>query len=646
MDLSIIIVNYNVKHFLNQCLISVQNALIGINAEIIVVDNNSVDGSVKLVQEKFKNVVLIANEKNTGFAVANNQAIKIASGKYILLLNPDTIVQEDTFSKCLAFMEENENAGALGVKMFDGNGIFLPESKRGLPTPLVAFFKIFGLSTLFPKSKLFGQYHLGYLSKDENHEVDVLSGAFMLLRKHTIDKVGLLDEAFFMYGEDIDLSYRITLAGYKNYYYSKTNIIHYKGESTKKSSINYVFVFYRAMIIFAEKHFSKKNVKTFSSLINIAIYFRASIAIFQRLFSKWNLALVDFIFFTGFIYGLSIIYQEITEINFPLEKIKYLIPIYGLIWTISNQNFGNHSPPFKFKKLVKANLIGLFFLLSCYALLPKSFQFSRVIILSSSAVVLLLSFITRYTYQILNLGLFRNYQTDKSKIAVVGSIEEIKRIEILFKKSQRDTDKTYKINPLKNSKDKINFNGNITQLNDFINVNKIDEVIFCSQDISTQDIIYSMANVRTKKNIDFKIVPEKSQFIIGSQSIYSDDNYFFTELNHINSLENIRKKRIFDIYSSILIFFFSPLLMIFIKKKLFDLKEIFQVLIGNKTWIGYHKSNMSSNLPKIKPCVFSVLNDNQKNNEEIINKLNIIYAKDYSMFLDLNLLLKKIFKSY
>ena len=155
-----------------------------------------------------------------------------------------------------------------------------------------------------------------------------------------------------------------------------------------------------------------------------------------------------------------------------------------------------------------------------------------------------------------------------------------------------------------------------------------------------------MANVRTKKNIDFKIVPEKSQFIIGSQSIYSDDNYFFTELNHINSLENIRKKRIFDIYSSILIFFFSPLLMIFIRKKIFNIKEIFQVLIGNKTWIGYHESNVSSNLPKIKPCVFSVLNDNQKNNEEIINKVNIIYAKDYSMFLDLNLLLKKIFKSY
>jgi GT2 family glycosyltransferase len=212
----------------------VQNALHGINAEIIVVDNNSVDGSVSLVKEKFENVKLIANNENTGFAVANNQAIKISKGNYVLLLNPDTIVQEDTFVKCLEFMNQTPIAGALGVKMFDGNGVFLPESKRGLPTPMVAFFKIFGLSTIFPKSKIFGQYHLGYLSKNENHQVDVLSGAFMLLRKEALDKVGLLDEAFFMYGEDIDLSYRITLGGYKNYYFSKTNIIHYKGESTKK----------------------------------------------------------------------------------------------------------------------------------------------------------------------------------------------------------------------------------------------------------------------------------------------------------------------------------------------------------------------------------------------------------------------------
>lgn len=259
MKLSVVIVNYNVKYFLEQCLHSVEKSIEGIDSEVFVVDNNSVDGSVEMVAEKFPWVKLIANTENTGFSVANNQAIKVSKGEYILLLNPDTLVELDTFAKSVEFMDQHPDAGGLGIKMVDGNGRFLPESKRGLPTPTVAFYKIFGLSSLFPKSKTFGKYHLGYLDNEKTHVVDVLSGAYMMLRRETLDKTGLLDETFFMYGEDIDLSYRITKAGYNNYYYPEARIIHYKGESTKKSSINYVFVFYKAMVIFAKKHFSQKT---------------------------------------------------------------------------------------------------------------------------------------------------------------------------------------------------------------------------------------------------------------------------------------------------------------------------------------------------------------------------------------------------
>jgi len=286
MKLSIVIVNYNVEYFLEQCLNSVFSALEGIDGEVFVVDNNSVDASVEMVKTKFPAVKIIENKDNVGFSVANNQALKISSGEYSLLLNPDTVVEEDTFSSIIEFMDNHPDAGGLGVKMIDGKGKFLPESKRGLPTPSVAFYKIFGLNTLFPRSKKFGKYHLGHLDKDEVHEIDILSGAFMLMRKKVLDKIGLLDEDFFMYGEDIDLSYRIIKAGYKNYYFPKTTIIHYKGESTKKSSVNYVFVFYNAMIIFAKKHFSQKNAKLFSFLINIAIYFRASLAIGSRILKK------------------------------------------------------------------------------------------------------------------------------------------------------------------------------------------------------------------------------------------------------------------------------------------------------------------------------------------------------------------------
>ena len=277
MKLSIIIVNYNVKHFLEQSLYSVFNASKGIDTEVFVVDNNSVDGSARMIRDKFPDVKLIENKENTGFSKANNQAIKLSTGEYILLLNPDTVVEDTTFSKIIQFMDNHPEAGGLGVKMVNGAGRFLPESKRSIPTPLVAFYKIFGLSTLFSSSKIFGKYHVGYLDKDKIHEIEILSGAFMFLRKTALDKVGMLDESFFMYGEDIDLSYRLLKGGYKNFYFPETRIIHYKGASTRKRSVNYVLLFYRAMILFAQKHFSKNNALAFSILINLAIYIRASL---------------------------------------------------------------------------------------------------------------------------------------------------------------------------------------------------------------------------------------------------------------------------------------------------------------------------------------------------------------------------------
>ena len=286
VQVSICIVNYNVKYFLEKCIHSVLKASKNLKIEIIVVDNNSVDGSLSLIKEKFPSVKLIANTNNKGFAAANNQAIKIASGKYILLLNPDTVLQEDTLEKSFIFMEANKNAGALGIKMFNGDGDFLPESKRGLPKPSVAFYKLFGLAKLFPQSKKFGQYHLTYLDKNKNHEVDVLSGAYMMLRKETLDKVGLLDESYFMYGEDIDLSFRIKLAGFKNYYFAESSIIHYKGKSTKYDVQN-IITFYKTMAIFATKHFTSNNSRVFLILIHCAIMLRAGAALIARFFKRF-----------------------------------------------------------------------------------------------------------------------------------------------------------------------------------------------------------------------------------------------------------------------------------------------------------------------------------------------------------------------
>ncbi|HRS19151.1 MAG TPA: glycosyltransferase family 2 protein, partial [Bacteroidales bacterium] len=301
MKLSIVIVNYNVKYILEQCLHSVFAAIQNIEAEVFVVDNNSVDGSCTMITEKFPWVHLIENKENVGFSKANNQAIRISKGEYILLLNPDTVVEEDTFTKTIAFMDEHPQGGGLGVAMIDGKGKFLPESKRGLPTLSVSFYKMFGFHKVFPHSKRFNYYYLGHLSNNEVHEIEILSGAFMLMRKSVLDKVGLLDEEYFMYGEDIDLSYRIIKAGYKNYYYPHTTIIHYKGESTKKASFKYVMVFYKAMEIFARKQLHMKKYSLYSLFIHIAIWARALIALVSRIIKKVLFPTIDtFVIYAGF----------------------------------------------------------------------------------------------------------------------------------------------------------------------------------------------------------------------------------------------------------------------------------------------------------------------------------------------------------
>lgn len=255
MKLSIIIVNYNVKHYLEQCLLSVEKALIGVCGEVFVVDNSSTDGSVAYLRDRFPWVRYMENKDNVGFSRANNQAIREARGEYVLLLNPDTFLSESTLRECIDFMDSRPDAGMCGVSMLRADGTFAPESRRGVPTPFVAFCKMSGLGTLFPKSRIFGRYYMQYLNRYAINQIEIVSGAFMFIRKEALNKVGLLDETFFMYGEDIDLSYRVLMAGYKNYYIPSL-ILHYKGESTKKDSIRYVNAFHKAMIIFFKKHFT------------------------------------------------------------------------------------------------------------------------------------------------------------------------------------------------------------------------------------------------------------------------------------------------------------------------------------------------------------------------------------------------------
>jgi GT2 family glycosyltransferase len=284
MELSVIIVSFNVKDFLRQCLTSVKKASEDIDCEIFVVDNNSSDGSSDMVKNEFPDVKLIINSNNSGYSAANNQAIIQSHGRFVLLLNPDTHVEDDTFSRCITFMNNHPDSGAVGVRMVDGEGRFLPESKRALPTLQTAFFKTFGLSFLFPKSHFFNRYYLSHLDSFETSKTEIISGAFMFIRRESLNKTGLLDEDFFMYGEDIDLSYRLLQAGYNNYYFPEIRIVHFKGKSTARDNFSDILHFYRAMRIYVRKRSEEEKSIPWYFLVIPAIYLREGLSLVNRFF--------------------------------------------------------------------------------------------------------------------------------------------------------------------------------------------------------------------------------------------------------------------------------------------------------------------------------------------------------------------------
>lgn len=296
LKLSVIIVNYNVKYYLDQCIRSVLRAFEEMNtpAEIIVVDNHSADGSVDYLEQRYPQMLypmvrFVRSAHNLGFARANNIAIRQSRGEYVLLLNPDTIVGEDALKASVDFMDAHEDAGAVGVRMLGAQGRRAMESRRGLPTPMVSFFKMLGFCNRWPHHRLFGKYYMGYLPWDEPSQIEVVSGAYCMLRRKALDEVGLLDEDFFMYGEDIDLSYRVLKGGYHNYYLP-VDILHYKGESTQKSSFRYVHVFYEAMLIFFRKHYSGMTF-LLSLPIKTAIYAKALMALVGMLSDRMRKSL-------------------------------------------------------------------------------------------------------------------------------------------------------------------------------------------------------------------------------------------------------------------------------------------------------------------------------------------------------------------
>lgn len=643
--LSVIIVSYKVPYFLEQTLLSALRAAARLPTQIIVVDNNSKDNTPDLVRQKFPQVELIANTVNTGFATANNQGIEQAKGKFILFLNPDTAVQEDTFEQIVQCMEANPTIGGLGVHMIDGTGAFLPESKRGFPSPLVAFYKTFGLSKIFPRSSHFNQYHLGHLDEHTNHQVDVLSGAFMAMPRRVLNEIGYWDEAFFMYGEDIDLSYRIVKAGYKNYYLADTTIIHYKGESTKKGSLNYVKTFYEAMIIFARKHFQGSKASVFVWMLQGAIYFRAFLTLLSNASKRGFLVLGDLALVYSGLFAIKntwaqVRFQDPSYYDNNQMLLYFNLPIYVSLWVLGIYLRGGYDQNARTQHLVTGTLLGTVVISILYAFLPQDLRSSRMLILLGSLWAIAATYITRSLVSLIRNNTIFWSESQKRNMAVVGAAEESQRVLNLLYQAQVTFNYRGRISPNKepnNNSDEVL--GSLEKLPQVMEWYDINEIIFCGKNVSYTTIIEQMLVHKTR--LKYKIIPAQSDYIIGSDSKDSASDWYTVHMNYpiANSLQR-RNKRLLDLLYSSLFLLAAPVLFFLLKQGSGFLPNIWAVVRGQKTWVGYVPEGQLNELPPLPTAVLTPVDGllDEVDSATTKHRLNQFYAKDYNSSSDVQII--------
>ena len=641
MLLSIIIVNYNVKHFLEQCLCSVRVALHNIRGEVIVVDNNSSDNSVPYLETLFPWVQFICNKTNVGFAKANNQALPFATGRYVLFLNPDTLLREDCLANCLQFLNNTPQAGALGVQMIDGAGRFLPESKRAFPSPLTSLFKLVGLSALLPTSKLFSRYHLGHLSASGNHEIDVLAGAFMLVKRSVIDQVGCFDETFFMYGEDVDLSYRIQKAGWKNYYFAETSIIHFKGESTRKGSLNYVRMFYQAMNLFVQKHYSSGKAGFFKIFIKLAIWLRAAVSASGR-FLKWmGLPLADILITMVSLLSVAWLWENVVKpgIHYQPNLLIIAIPLFTLTFILAGGVAGLYDKWYRPGRAWIAMIIAVIFNLAVYSLFNENYRFSRGVILFGGVLASLAILLFRKILLKTQLLVTPDEALELRQTLIAGNANAYKKVVTLMELAGRNERVLGRVGLLENE---LHTAGAFKQLGTLLNTVPAREIVFCIDGQLTMEMAMDFMQQESRK-IRYKFFYDGSGSVVGSDSKETGGEALSSmESFSIDSAENRRMKKISDIAWCLFLLLLFPVHALFVSKPAGLLRNIFGVFSGKKTWIGYCSS--PTGLPIIP---IGVIGCNgiprigfQGTGIESLEIIDYWYAKDYEWLNDTRLMLK------
>ncbi len=607
--------------------------------EVIVVDNHSTDDSLAYLRPKFPTVKFIENETNSGFGKACNRGLREASGDYILFLNPDTIVAEDSFSICIDFFQTHPDCGAVGVKMIDGSGTFLKESKRAFPSPLTSLFKLSGLAHLFTKSRLFSRYHLGYLNKEEDHEVDVLAGAYLMTTKEVLYKVGSFDEAFFMYGEDVDLSYRIQKAGYKNYYVAQTSIIHFKGESTKRGSLNYVMMFYQAMSIFVQKHYGGARAGLFRACIRLAIWIRAFVSASLRLLRWIGLPVIDAVLILFSFWAVKELWSAFvrTDIVYPDTLLLVSFPLFTLLYLIAAYYAGLYDKFYKRRSVLRSTVAAMVTLLTVYALLPEQYRFSRGIVVFGALMAFLLISAERWLFVKAAIlpGAFD--ESVKPHIVIAASKKEYRGVEGFLKEKGFGSRIIGRIGINGSSEKTVAHLNTIESTAESLNAR---ELLFCAASLSYKEIIALTERLRTQ--LKFRYHAYGSSSVVGSDTSTESGEALSLETDFALARSSAKRlKRLIDVALALFALLTFPLQFFLVKKPLRFFAACFAVLFGRKTWIGYHNSQPS--LPVLRR---SVLGPSGKKATIINSENNYLpdywYARNYEPASDL----KTIFSHY
>jgi len=608
LELSIVIVNYNVKEFLTQCLDSIFKSQTQYNYEVIVVDNSSRDSGRDEICSTFKDITWIDNSKNVGFGRANNQGFSHAKGVYTLILNPDTVLQEDTLEKCISYLLAHPEVGGLGIKGLDGSGQFLPESKRALPTPLVALWKITGLSAIFPKSSVFARYHLGHLSPEENHEVDILVGCFMMVPTQLLLSVGGFDPQYFMYGEDIDLSYELQKTGHKNIYFSDSQIIHYKGESTKRGSLNYVRMFYKAMVLFAKKQFTGSSAAAYSLLIYLGIYLRATLAIVARLGKSTFTPLLDAAVLFAVLNTIKSYWEQnhrfINGGSYP-DLYTYTIQgSYVLVWLfglwLSGVYFKNNRPIV----MVRSMIVTTLFIGFTYGLLPDELRFSRALLLLGALGGLSAMLGWRAVLSVLSGKPMFEGATKQPRILFFGSKYSKGALDDILHSSG--------IIPSFYWEEVPNFNNDdwLLKLQALVRLHRINELIVDVSEVSNTRLISILTSLGEQTSVK-SLMPEQ-KFIIGSDSSLTQGTTY-RKSQQTADPQYLRQRRVFEITATFLVVSLAPMTLVcalatgrFSAWKLW-IRYSGHIMTGEKSLIGYSRSlSEKFNVPPLPHPIFDI----------------------------------------